>query len=136
MKSLLKFNPIYFSFTIVLLAVEILIAVYVQDHFIRPYAGDVLVVILIYCFLKAFLDMPWLRTALAALLFSYTIEALQYFNIVTRLGLEDSKYAAIIIGTSFAWEDIISYTAGMVLVIFFESVTGDRERTQAGSKRQ
>ncbi len=55
-KPLLTFRPVYFTLTVILLVVEILIAVYVHDRFIRPYFGDVLVVILVYCFLKTFLN--------------------------------------------------------------------------------
>ena len=34
--------------TVVLLLIEVLIAVYVHDAFVRPYIGDVLVVVVIY----------------------------------------------------------------------------------------
>ena len=37
-----------------------------HDHIIRPYVGDTLVVMLIYCFVKSFLDFPYLITALAS----------------------------------------------------------------------
>ena len=43
------FRPIYFYWTIVLFFVEVLIALFVHDGIIRPFLGDVLVVILIYC---------------------------------------------------------------------------------------
>ena len=34
--------------TVILLLIEVLIAVYVHDAFVRPYIGDVLVVVVIY----------------------------------------------------------------------------------------
>lgn len=37
---------------LLLLCVEVLIALYVHDDFIRPYIGDVLVVGVVYCFLR------------------------------------------------------------------------------------
>ena len=40
-----------FSFIIVFI-IEAIIAVFIHDNFIRPYFGDVLVVVLIYCFIK------------------------------------------------------------------------------------
>ena len=41
-----------------LFIVETLIALFVRDAFIRPYMGDVLVVILIYCFVRIFITEP------------------------------------------------------------------------------
>ena len=45
-----------------LFVVETLIALFVRDAFIRPYMGDVLVVILVYCFVRMFITRPlrWL----------------------------------------------------------------------------
>lgn len=40
---------------IVLLAVEIFIALFVHDSVVRPYIGDVLVVIVLYFFVRIFL---------------------------------------------------------------------------------
>lgn len=84
--------------------------------------GDFLVVILIYCFLKSFLNIPVLSTAIAVLIFSYCVETLQYFQLVKRLGLEHSKLARIVIGTSFEWIDMLAYTLGIAFVIFIESM--------------
>ena len=40
--------------TVILLLTEVLIALYVHDAFVRPYIGDVLVVIVIYTFIRIF----------------------------------------------------------------------------------
>jgi glycopeptide antibiotics resistance protein len=79
-----------------------------------------LVVILIYCFVKSFLNTPVAETAVAVLIFSYAIEVLQYFNIVTILGLQNSAIARVVIGTSFEWIDLIAYTLGIVVALFAE----------------
>ena len=127
MKSLLKFNRLYFILSVLLFGIEILIAKFAHDQFIRPYVGDLLVVILIYCFIKSFLNTPVLITALFVLLFAYTVEILQYFHIVERLGLQKSKFARIIIGTSFEWIDLIAYTLGIALVLYFEKGIANRK---------
>jgi len=124
--SMLKFNPLYFVLATVLFFIEVLIAVYAHDEIIRPYVGDILVVMLIYCFVKSFLNIPCLTAALATLVFSYAIETLQYFNIVKRLGLQNSKLARTIIGTSFAWMDILAYTLGIAFVIGVEILLASR----------
>ena len=97
-----------------------MIAIYLHDAIIRPYGGNFLVVILIYCFVKSFLNTPVFPTALAVLLFSYAIETLQYFNLVDLLGLEKSTIARTVIGTSFAWTDLLAYTLGVLLVLIVE----------------
>ncbi len=119
-KTLFQFHRKYFFLTILLFATEVFIAVYLHDAVIRPYGGDFLVVILIYCFVKSFLNTPVMATALAVLLFSYSIETLQYFHLVDMLGLEKSKIARIVIGTSFAWTDLLAYTLGILLVLTVE----------------
>lgn len=115
-----RFHKGYFGLTVVLLLIEILIAMYVRDDFIRPYFGDFLVVILMYCFLRSFADLNMRLTAMAVLLFSYLIEVLQYLNFVERLGLGNSEIARTLIGTSFAWMDILAYTTGILAVLLFE----------------
>ncbi|WP_421795260.1 DUF2809 domain-containing protein [Haliscomenobacter sp.] len=116
----MKFNPRYFVYTILLFVTEVLIALFVHDQFIRPYIGDFLVVILIYCFVKSFLNTPVVPTALGVLVFAYTVELLQYFRIVEVLGLQHSRAARIIIGSSFEWQDILAYTLGILMVILIE----------------
>lgn len=121
MHHILKFSPGYFLITFFLFLVEIMIALFVHDHFIRPYLGDVLVVILIYCFIKSFFSFPVLPTAIAVLLFSFLIELLQYWQMVKLLGLQPYKLARIVIGTSFSWQDIFAYTAGIGIVLLAEN---------------
>lgn len=115
-----KIHPVYLILTFILLFTEVFIALFVHDQFIRPYIGDFLVVILIYCFVRSFLNTPIVTTALGVLLFAYGVEILQYFRIVEVLGLQHSRAARIIIGSAFEWRDILAYTAGIVAVILGE----------------
>jgi hypothetical protein len=117
---MLTFNKNYFGFAILIFFIEVLIALFVNDSFIRPYLGDVLVVILMYCFLKSFLQLPVLTVAIFVLIFSFAIEFLQFLNIVEKLRLEQSKIARTVIGTSFSWIDLLTYIAGIAIVIVVE----------------
>jgi len=119
----LKFNQHYFVRAIALLGIEILIAKFANDAIIRPYIGDLLVVILIYCLIKSFVDASVYRTALGVLLFSYSVEVFQYFQIVNLLELQDSRIARIVIGTCFSWMDLLAYTSGIILVLYLEQRT-------------
>ena len=120
---MLTFKKKYFFFFILLFVIEVLIALYVHDNFVRPYIGDVLVVILLYCFLKSFVKLPVIPAATGVLIFSFIIETLQYLNIVDRLGLEHSNLARTVIGTSFAWEDIWAYIAGFIAILIAEKIS-------------
>ncbi len=113
---------------VLIFCTEILIARFAHDRIIRPYIGDSLVVILIYCFIKSFFDTPVLKTALGVLLFAYMVEILQSFDIITKLGLQDIGWARIVIGTSFAWIDLVAYTAGIALVICIEKIMASKKR--------
>ncbi|MBP6557355.1 MAG: DUF2809 domain-containing protein [Flavobacterium sp.] len=127
---MLKFNKNYFLLTLLFFVVEVCIALFVHDNFIRPYLGDVLVVILIYCFVKSFLNISVIKTAIGVLLFAFCIETLQYFLIVEKLNLQDNKLARTVIGTSFAWEDILAYIAGIVIVLVSERFISKKKQLQ------
>ena len=114
------FNKTYFGLTAVLFLIEVVIALFVKDRFIRPYLGDVLVVILIYCFVKSFIKISVYKAALGVLLFAFTIEILQYCSLVEKLKLQHNTVAKTVIGTSFSWEDILAYIAGILIVLIAE----------------
>ena len=116
-KSFFTFNKTYFVLAIFLLIVEIFIGIYVKDKFIRPYGGDFLVVILLYFLVKAFFNISIFKAALYVLIFSFAVEFAQYFKIVEILGLQDIKLARIVIGTSYANEDLLAYFLGLVAVV-------------------
>jgi hypothetical protein len=119
--NMFTFNKKYLILTIILFVIEVLIAVFVRDAFVRPYVGDYLVVILIYCAVRTVLNASVWKVALGVLLFSFLIETLQYFHIVNRLGLENNVVARTVIGYGFEWEDILAYTLGIVTVLVFEN---------------
>lgn len=123
---MIHFRYGYFICAAILLCIEVCIALFVHDEIIRPHIGDLLVVMLIYCFLRSFLNISVRVTAIITLLFSYLIEFLQYLKIVHVLGLERSRFARVIIGTSFSWIDILCYTSGIVIILFIE-MTGSRK---------
>lgn len=123
----LTFRLNYFILFLVIFFTEVLIAMYAHDQVVRPYVGDLLVVILIYCFLQSFLRLPFKKTAIGVLIFSFIVEILQYFKLVELLGLQHSTIARIVIGTSFQWIDLVAYTAGIFIVLIVE-----RRRMKAG----
>jgi hypothetical protein len=122
-KRKFKFNKKYFIATLIIFFTEVLIAVYVRDKIIRPYVGDILVAVLVYCFLKSFLNISVKAACIITLVFSFTVEFLQFFNLVEKLGLQHSKIARTVIGNSFEWTDLLMYTIGIIIVFLLEKTT-------------
>jgi hypothetical protein len=115
-----QFNKGYFFMSIALFCTEVFIGVYAHDALIRPYGGDFLVVILLYCVLQSFIAVKLRPAVLLVLFTAYAIEVSQYFHLINWLGLEHSLAARLILGTSFSWTDMLCYTLGITLVVFIE----------------
>lgn len=129
----MKFNHKYFLCTIVLFIIEVLIAAFVRDTFIRPTFGDFLVVILMYCGLRSFIQASYRTIATAALLISYVIELSQYFHLIVHLGLKHSTLAQCILGSGFSWGDMLAYTLGVALIWIVEK---NREKVSLNNRIQ
>lgn len=112
-----KLRITYSILFLLLFAAEVLIAVFVHDGFVRPYIGDVLVVMLVCAFLRIFIPDKMKTLPLFATLFAVFIEGLQYFDFVNLIGLSDNKIVSTVIGRTFDIKDIICYTIGGL--IFF-----------------
>jgi len=115
-----RFTLSYFLLAILLFTAELFIGVCMHDAIIRPYGGDFLVVILIYCFVKSFMNTPVLVTTIAVLLFAYAVEISQYFHLVNVLGLRTSSLAKALLGTSFSFIDLLMYTLGAATILVLE----------------
>jgi hypothetical protein len=119
----LIFNRHYFYSTVLLFLIEVYIAVFIEDRFIRPFVGDVLVVILIYCFVKSFWKVRSNIAAVSVFIFACAIEGLQYLNLIDKLGLRQDKLLVIILGSTFDWNDILAYALGTALILGWENRT-------------
>ena len=106
--------------TLVLLAIEVLIALFVHDAFVRPYVGDMLVVIVLYTFVRIFVPEKCHLLPLWIFLFAVVVEVLQYFEIVRVLGLSGNRFMCVLIGGTFDWRDIACYAVGCALLWLWE----------------
>lgn len=118
-----RFDLKPFVICIIIFFIEVFIALFVNDSFVRPYGGDILVVMLIYYFLKSFIETKTIYLVVAVLLFAYLVEAGQYFRMVEVLGLQGNTIMRVVIGSSFSWWDIVCYTIGGAICYLI-----DRER--------
>ncbi len=115
-----KFDKKSFIIALFTFLIEVIIALFINDNIIRPFVGDILVVIFMYYFIKAFINTKTINIAIFTLIFSFIIEILQYFKFVEIIGLGHNKAARIIIGTSFSWIDLLCYFIGFLLLFFID----------------
>lgn len=113
---------LYIAATVFFLLIEVIIALYVHDKWIRPYVGDILVVIVIYTFIRVWIPRGWSLLPLYVFLFAVLVELLQFFQIVEILGLSDNRFFAVLIGGTFDWMDIICYGVGCGVLVVYEKV--------------
>lgn len=111
----------YFLIFILLLAAEITIAIFHFNPFVRGFLGDVLVVLLLYCFLKIYIRNNVLKTALAVLTFALFIEFLQYFKLAEILNIE-SKIILTLLGSVFDMWDLLAYFIGFLIIMSIEKL--------------
>ena len=110
----MKKRVAYAAGACILLAAEILIALFVRDSFIRPYGGDILVTVLLCCLLRAvFLFwIPYLP--LGVFLFAAAVEFAQALGIAALIP-HSWTAVRIIVGSSFSVWDLVCYAVGCVL---------------------
>lgn len=111
----------YLISAIIIISAEVFIAVFVNDDFIRPYVGDMLVVFVLYFLYKTLFPKKNKNLPFYIFIFSVIIEILQGINIVDILGLGDIKFFRILIGTNFDIKDILCYLTGCMVLYYIEN---------------
>ena len=107
-----------------LLGVEVLIGRFAHDRLIRPYGGDFLITIFLYCLARGAGGRPVKPVLAGALMVSYLVELAQYAHLAARLGLGHSRVARLVLGSAFSWADMLAYTLGALLVLAVEQRRG------------
>ena len=113
----MNINKKYILITLLLFLIELFIAVFIRDKFIRPFLGDVLVVMLLFSFTRIFYQGALKKIIIGVLFFSFLIEILQFFQFAEVIGFENNKIAKIILGSTFDWLDLLAYIIGAFLCI-------------------
>lgn len=117
---------VYLIAAILLFAIEVLIALFVRDDFIRPYVGDVLAIGLVYATLRALTPLSFPQALALTLAIALVIELAQAFGLLGALGLADNELARIVLGGVFDWHDLAAYAAGGAIIAALETRTARR----------
>ncbi|MEN2746335.1 DUF2809 domain-containing protein [Sphingomonas sp. T9W2] len=110
----------YAALTIALLAIELAIALFLNDPIVRPYVGDAVAVALVYVGLRALTWVPVAPATLIAFTIAVVIEFSQYFRLLEAIGLDQNRFARMILGNGFDPKDFLAYASGAVAVLHIE----------------
>lgn len=105
-----------------LLAVEVYIALFINDSFVRPYVGDMLVTLLLCCLCRIIVPSKIRLLPLFVFIFATCVEIGQYFDLVGLLGLADNRILSVALGRTFSWIDIVCYAAGCVAAFLLDQI--------------
>ncbi|MFP7656630.1 ribosomal maturation YjgA family protein [Chryseobacterium proteolyticum] len=123
----LQFNIKYLILTILLFLTEVIIATALKNvFFVRAYLGDVIVVILLYTFVKSFITIDNTKLITGIFIFSCIIEFAQYFNVAEKAGFQKGSLMYIVIGNSFSWVDIACYAIGCLFLYLIIKVAENK----------
>lgn len=121
-----KLRICYFLLFFILLLAEICIGLFVDDRFVRPYLGDVLVTVLICSFLRIIWSKGIRLLPVYVFLFATAVEIGQHFDMVKLLGLENNAFLSVLMGRSFSFIDLICYAAGCFLFYVINRIMDKR----------
>lgn len=116
----LHFNKTYFFCFIGLFLIETAIALFITNTFIRSTFGDVLVVMLMYCFIKSFINIKPFPIAIGVLMFAFTLEFLQLFKLTEILNPYNNSIIKVILGNTFQIFDLLAYSFGTLAILIIE----------------
>ena len=113
MKATFRQRLPYLILSVLLFGAEVYIGLCVSG-WVRSYFGDTLVVILLWTIVRVVCPkgLPWLSGAVMA--FAVLVELSQLIPLCDLLGIQN-KLIRVLMGTSFAWGDMIAYAAGCIL---------------------
>ncbi len=98
---------------ILLFLTEVLIALFVRDSFVRPYLGDVLAVMTVYCGARIIFPKKFAFLSAAVLILAVIVELVQLTDFASLFG--EGSVIAVLLGSTFDFKDLLCYTVGGII---------------------
>ena len=98
------------------LGIEVLIALFVHDEFVRPYLGDVLAVVCVYFLARIFLQSTPRYLSIFVTVFAFLVELVQ----LTPLSDVLPSPLSVIVGGTFDIKDLLCYFVGGAACFFVD----------------
>jgi Protein of unknown function (DUF2809) len=119
-QEIIRLDRRSFLIFLCVLLLEIAIATFFHDRFVRYFLGDVFIVVLICYFIRSWWAIRLPMVVLGTLIFAYLVEMAQYFDLVDILGWRGSQVANLTIGSTFDWMDLLAYALGAGFSLLIE----------------
>lgn len=108
----------YLLVTVALFLMEVGIAIgFIRGPYVRGSVGDILVIMLVYAFVRGTVGLEPLVAASLAFGFGLCAELLQHFHVADRLGFEPGGVAHTVLGNTATFSDLVMYTIGGLLAL-------------------
>lgn len=101
------------------LGIEVLIALFVHDAFVRPYLGDVLAVVCVYFLARVILPEKPRLMSIFVTAFAFAVELVQ----LTPLSEILPSPLSIIVGGTFDFKDLACYLVGGAICFLVDKKT-------------
>lgn len=112
---MMRFQIRYFVSFLMLFIIEIGIAYYGFQSWVRGYLGDVISVIMLYTLLRSLFKLKQLAALLLSVLLAFSLELAQLFSIAEILQIQN-PWLRIAIGNHFDPLDLMAYCLGGILI--------------------
>ena len=116
--SKLKMRLLYAAAFVVLLGIEVCIALFVHDSFVRPYIGDVLVVVVVYCAARIVFPAQFRWMSAAVFVFAAAVELVQLTDFSSLF--PEGGLIATVLGSTFDPKDLLCYAVGCVFCALWD----------------
>lgn len=100
--------------------IEVAIALWWRDDFVRPYLGDVLAAMLVYFVLRAATCLDKIAAAGVALAVAVAIELGQLVHVLDTVGLAGNRVARVVLGGVFDPADLMCYLMGAIAALVLD----------------
>ena len=118
-KKMKKKRLAFLLIFLLLVISEFIIGIYFHDDFVRPFVGDVIIAVVLYTFVRIFFPEKLYWLSAAVFVFCAAVEFSQIIPLCDLIGVKNN-FLRILMGVSFAWEDIICYAVGCIITAVYD----------------
>ncbi|WP_243446382.1 ribosomal maturation YjgA family protein [Romboutsia weinsteinii] len=123
MAIIMKKRAVYFIITLVVMVMGLLSRkfMFIFPKDIAPYVGDMIWAMMVYFGFRFLLpNFSLLKSFSMAIIFSFAIEISQLYQADWINAIRRTTLGGLVLGYGFLWEDILSYSIGIVFGVVID----------------
>ena len=124
-KNIMKKRVVYLIVTLIVMVMGLLSRrfMYIFPKAIAPYIGDTLWAMMVYFgFRFLFPKLDLVKSFIISVIFSFSIEISQLYQAKWLNAIRRTTLGGLVLGYGFLWEDLVSYSIGIVLGLIIDKV--------------